>query len=99
MLHHGVLLTLFRLGMSELLINLAAGFSAAAEASRRLQAYVEDIDKYLGMQQTRVSPDKINTDDDIASQEPIDQTIPWDLLHNLPWDSPEWDITELAQLP
>jgi len=85
--------------MSEMLNNLALGFPAAAEASTRLRAYVEDIDRYLGMQHTSELSNKINAGDGIPNQQPMDQTIPWDLLQNLPWDSPDWDISEAMQLP
>jgi len=98
LLHRDTMLTFFRLGMSELLSNLASGFPAAAEASRRLRTYIGDIDKFLCMQHNLESPNKINATDGIAELWAIDteQTIPWDLLQNLPWDSMEWDIPELT---
>ena len=90
------MLTLLRLGMSDLLSNLSSGFPAAAEASRRLRTYVEDIDKFLSIQQNPETSRKVNASDGITDIWAMDmeQTIPWDLLQNLPWDSPEWDISE-----
>jgi len=87
--------------MSEMLNKLASGFPAAAEASTRLRAYVEDIDRFLGIKRISEFLNKSNAGDGIADQPPIDteQTIPWNLLQCLPWDSPDWDISEAMQLP
>jgi hypothetical protein len=87
--------------MSELLSNLASSFPAAAGASKRLRTYVEDIDRFLSVQQKHETPSRMSMVDSSTYDCAMDseQTIPWDLLQNLPWDSPEWDFSEQMQLP
>lgn len=77
--------------MSELLENLASCLSAAAEASRRLRAYVEEIDRFLGPSQSPEPQGRDHVPDydrAITDQQPsIGETmVPLELLQRIPWD-------------
>lgn len=83
--------------MSELLEMMPSCLSAALEASQKLRAYVEDIDRFLSPAQTPEPPPPdfnpsqneiyVTTEDDFS-----DIVIPAELLERIPWD---W--TELYQ--
>lgn len=77
--------------MSELLESLSSCMASAMEASKRLRAYVEDIDQLLDIPQT---PDKHTPEEDdgqsqddasaldILSQQLL---VPLDILQRIPW--------------
>ncbi|EXJ82511.1 hypothetical protein A1O3_06324 [Capronia epimyces CBS 606.96] len=86
--------------MSELLENLASCLSAAAEAGRRLRAYVEEIDRFLGptvCPESRETNDVQEFDGAVARAQPyLEETfVPFELLQRIPWD---WDWAEHAQV-
>ena len=85
------MLTVTRVCMSELLEIMPACLSAAADASRRLRAYVEDIDHFLSPTQTPEPPavEYAQTYDGalVTQQSDVDEImIPLEMLERIPWD-------------
>ena len=75
--------------MSELLENLATCLPAAAEAGKRLRAYVEEIDRYLNpAQQPEFLADNTLSYGGIPDHQAFDPEIfiPLELLQRIPWD-------------
>jgi len=86
--------------MSELLENLASCLSAAAEASERLRAYVQEIDRFLDRSQS-LEPLEADVEGHdrgdgafthqpppsyAATAEDGEMVIPLELLQRIPWD-------------
>lgn len=77
--------------MSKLLENLASCLSAAGEASKRLRAYVGEIDRFLSPAQT---PEPSEAEDvhhfgmSTSENQPFmgETVVPFELLQRIPWD-------------
>lgn len=94
LLMSALLLTLSRLCMSEVLGTLATRLPAAADASQRLRAYVQEIDGFLGQSHAEdLRPmDKIQEFEDGAESQRDrnpEAMVPLKLLQGIPWDWPE----------
>ncbi|KAK5229427.1 hypothetical protein LTR72_000958 [Exophiala xenobiotica] len=80
----------YRVCMSELLENLATCLPAAAEAGKRLRAYVEEIDRYLNpaQQPEFLADNTLGYDCEIPDHQAFDPEIfiPLELLLRIPWD-------------
>lgn len=77
--------------MSELLENLASCLPAAAEASKRLRAYIAEIDRFLEPLQSSSSlrANAVQNLDGVipALESSTEETVvPLELLQRIPWD-------------